>query len=90
MGSNPSTGRYIVACMTTGNGCPLSLGSIPSDRLKNLKNVDKCSSLSLCLSEGNISNLRLSAKLVKLDGTNSILSPAVQLDISLSINKQYY
>ena len=29
---------------------PLSLGSIPSDRLKKLKDVDKRSPLSLCLS----------------------------------------
>ena len=48
-GSNPGTGRYIVAWMTTLNGGPLSLGPIPSGRLKNLKDVDKWSSLSLYL-----------------------------------------
>ena len=36
VGSNPGTGRYIVAPMTTKNGSPLSLGG----RLKNLKDVD--------------------------------------------------
>ena len=45
-----STGRYIVARMTTSNGGPLSLGPIPSGRLKNLKDVDKWSSLSLYFS----------------------------------------
>ena len=49
MGSNPGTGRYIVARMTTQNGGPLSLGPIPSGRLKNLKDVDKWSSLRLYL-----------------------------------------
>ena len=50
MGSNPGTARYKVAWMATKNGGPLSLGPIPSGRLKNLKDVDKYSSLSLCLS----------------------------------------
>ena len=36
--------------MTTSNGSPLSLGPIPSGRLKNLKDVDNWSSLSLYLS----------------------------------------
>ena len=49
-GSNPGTVRYIMAQMTTKNGGPLLLASIPSGRLKNLNDVDKWSSLSLCLS----------------------------------------
>ena len=31
----------MVARMTTENGSPLSLGPIPSDKLKNLKDIDK-------------------------------------------------
>ena len=46
VGSNPGTGRYIVARMTTSNGGPVSLGHVHSDRLNNLKDVDKYSSLS--------------------------------------------
>ena len=38
-----------MARMTTQNGGPLSLGPIPSGRLKNLKDVDKWSSLSFYL-----------------------------------------
>ena len=49
VGSNPSTCRYTVALMNPKNGGPLSLGPIPMGRLKNLKDVDKWSSLSLCL-----------------------------------------
>ena len=41
--------RYIVAQMTSKNDGPLSLGPIPSGRLKNLKDVDKWSSLSFYL-----------------------------------------
>ena len=51
-GSNPGTGRYIVARMTTLNGGPLSLGPIPSGRLKILGDVDNWSSPSLCLQLG--------------------------------------
>ena len=50
MGSNPGTGRNIVARLITDSGGPLSLGPIPSGRLNNLKDLDKWSSLSLCLS----------------------------------------
>ena len=50
VGSNPGTGRYIVARMSTQNGGPLSLDLILSGRLKNLRDVDKWSSQSLCLS----------------------------------------
>ena len=49
MGSIPGTGRYIVARMITENEGPLSLGPIPSGRLKNLTDIDKWSSLSLYL-----------------------------------------
>ena len=49
------TGRYIVARMITYNGSPLSLDPISSDRFKNLKDIDKWSSLSLCLSVRGIS-----------------------------------
>ena len=39
-----------MATVTSGDHfSPLSFGSIPSDRLKNLRDVEKCSSLSLCL-----------------------------------------
>ena len=55
MGSNPGTGRYIVAQMTIKNGGPLSFVPGPSGRLKNLKDVNKWSSLSLCLSVRGIS-----------------------------------
>ena len=55
VGSIPGTGRYIVARMTTKNGGPLSLGLIPSGRLKNLKDVDKWSSLRPYLSVGGMS-----------------------------------
>ena len=36
VGSSPGTSRYIVGRMTTYNGGVLSLGPIPSGRLKNL------------------------------------------------------
>ena len=49
-GFNPGTGLYLVAVMTTENGIPMSLRPTPSDRLKNLKDIDKWSFLSLCLS----------------------------------------
>ena len=53
VGSNPGTGSYMM--MISGsddhlNDGPLSLGSIPSGRLKKLKDVDTWSFLSLCLS----------------------------------------
>ena len=44
-----------MAWMTTYNGGPLSLGPVPSGRLKNLKDVDKWSSLSLYLPVRGIS-----------------------------------
>ena len=62
MGPNPDTGRYIVARMTTSNGGPLSLGPIPSGRLKNLKDVEKWSSLSLCLSVRGMSVIKRPAR----------------------------
>ena len=39
-----------MAWMTTYNGGPLSLDPIPSGRLKNLKDIDKWSFLSLFVS----------------------------------------
>ena len=57
MVSNPGTGRNILARMTTCNGGSLSLGPIHICRLKNLKDVDKFSSLSLCLSVGECQSL---------------------------------
>ena len=48
-----------MARMITYNGGYLSLGPIPSGRLKNLKDVDKWPSLSLCFSVRNDSNLRV-------------------------------
>ena len=50
VGSIQGTGKYRVVLMTTQNGGPLSLVPFPSARLKNLKEADKWSSLSLCLS----------------------------------------
>ena len=86
MGSNPGTGRHIVAQMTTKNGGPLSLGPIPSGRLKNLKDVDKWSSLSLYLP---VRGMPVGAVPVESDGLNSALSPVVYGDIAPSINTQY-
>ena len=91
MGSNPGTGRYIVAQMTTYNGGPLSLGPIPSGRLKNLKDVDKWSSLSLYLPVRGECQLLVSWGTVPVqsDGLNGALSPVVYGDMALSINTQY-
>ena len=60
----------------------------PSGRLKNLKDINKWSSLSLYL-PGNVSYLRGWAVPVQSDGFNSALSPVVYGDIALSINTQY-
>ena len=46
MSLNPGSGRYIVGRMTTKNGSE----TFPSERLKNFRDTDKGSSLSLCLS----------------------------------------
>ena len=46
-----------MARMTTENGGPLSLGPIPIGGLKNLKDVDKWSFLSLCLSVRGMSGI---------------------------------
>ena len=40
----------VAQMITKKNSGPLSLGPIPGGRLKNLKDIDKWSSLSLCLS----------------------------------------
>ena len=69
-----------MARMTTQNGGPLSLGPIPSGRLKNLKDVDKWSSLSLYLP------VRGMPVTCELHWLNSALSPVVYGDIALSIN----
>ena len=63
----------------------LSLGPIPSGRLKNLKDVDKWSSLSLNLPVRGMSvtcelGLYLNSRI------GSALSPVVYEDIALSIN----
>ena len=55
VGSNPGIGRSIVARTTTQNGGPLSLDLNLSSRVKNLKDVDKWLSLSLCLSVRGVS-----------------------------------
>ena len=44
--------------MTTENNSPLSLGPNPRGRLKNLRDIDKWSSLSLCLSVRGMSVTR--------------------------------
>ena len=68
---------------------PLSLGPIPSDRLKNLKDVDKWSSLSLYLPVRGMSvTCELGAVPVQSDWLNSALSHVVYGDIALSINTQ--
>ena len=60
----------------------------PVVRLKNLKDVDKWSSLNLCLSVGgNVSHKRAWTLLVySRVGSNSALSPVVHGDIMPSIN----
>ena len=58
-----------MAQMTTYNGGPLSLGPIPSGRLKNLKDVDKWSSLSLYLP---ISYLGLTAIAALIDRSERV------------------
>ena len=58
-------------------GGPLSLGPIPSDRLKSLRDVGKWSSLSLCLSVRGISLERAwTVLLCSRYGSNSALSLA--------------
>ena len=69
------------------NGGPLSLGPIPSGRLKNLKDVDKWSSLSLCLSVRGM-QVTMSLYSVQSNGSNRALSPVVYGDIVLSIKNQ--
>ena len=70
--------------MTTYNGGPLSLGPIMRDRLKNLKDVDKGSSLSLCLPVRGISV----PSAWGVGSVKSTSSPVVYGDIVLSINTQ--
>ena len=49
---------------------PLSLNPIPGDRLKNLRDIDKWSSLSLCLSvRGMLVAGKLELYLCSLDGS---------------------
>ena len=68
----------------------LSLDLILSGKLKNLKNIDKWSSLSLCLSVKGMSVTReLGLCLCSADGSNGALSPEVHGDIAPSINIQY-
>ena len=57
----------------------MSLGPIPSGRLKNLKDIDKWSSLSLCLSVrvGMSVTRELGLYLCSQDGSNSAFSPVV-------------
>ena len=65
--------------MTTENGGPLSLGPIPIGRLKNSREIDKRSSLSLCLSVGGMSVTGELGLYFGLSGwVKRILSPAVQ------------
>ena len=56
--SGPGIGRYIVTHMFILNGGPLSSGPIPGGRLKNLKDIDKLSSMSPCLSVRGMSVIR--------------------------------
>ena len=68
------------------------MSPIPSGRLKNPKDVDKWSSLSLCLQLGECELLVSWTVPVQSDGLNSALSPVVYGDIfalSIKINTQY-
>ena len=59
----------------------------PSGRLKNLKDADKWSSLSLFLSgRGRLVTFTAWAALMQSDGLNGALSPVRHADIALSIN----
>ena len=58
----------------------MSLGPIPSGKLKNLKDFDEWSFLSICLS------VKRWAVLLQWDRSYSALSPVVHGDIALSIN----
>ena len=65
----------------------MSLGPIPSGRLKNLKDVDKWSSLSLYLQVRGMSvTCELGPVPVQSDWLNSSLSTVVYGDIALRIN----
>ena len=57
--------------------------TFPSGRLKNLKDVDKWSSLSLYLP---VRGMSVTCELGQLDWLNSTLSPVVYGDIAMSIN----
>ena len=69
----------------------MSLGPIPSGRLKNLKDVDKWSSLSLYLPVRGMSvTCELGLYLCSQMGLiASAFSPVVYGDIALSTNTQY-
>ena len=63
------------------------MGPIPSGRLKNLKDVDNWSFLSLYLQVRGMSvTCELGTVPVQSDWLNSALSPVVYGDIALSIN----
>ena len=79
LGSSQGTGRYIIAQMTSLNGIPLSLGPIPSERLKKHTDVDKSSSFCLCLKvRGMLVTGELGLFLYSQDGSNSTLSHSVK------------
>ena len=66
------------------------MGPIPSGRLKNLKDIDKWSSLSLYLSvRGMQVTCELGLYFVQSDGSSSALSPVVYGDIVLSTKTQH-
>ena len=78
----------LVVCPFSG---PLSLGSIASGRLKNLKDVDKWSSLSLCLSVRVMSITgQLGLYLCSWKGRHIALSINTQYKGSLIPNKVNY
>ena len=69
------------------------MGPVPSGRLKNLKDIDKWSSLNLYLPVRGMSvtwGMSVGAIPVQSDGFNSTLCPVVFGDIALSINTIQY
>ena len=61
------------------------MGPIPGGRLKNLMDIDKWSSLSLCFQYGECQYFESCTVLVQSDGSHSSLSPLIHGEIVLSI-----
>ena len=83
VGSNPATGRYIVARMTNKSCSPLSLCPI-SNASRMLINGH---SFSFCLSVRLMLVTReLDLYLCRWEESKNALSPVVQRDITMSLN----